>query len=267
VGDCAIAPLLRGLRSPNAGNAWVEFLDSYGAVLYHTARTHTSGEDAAADCYVHICEQLARNHFKRLLKFNPAGRSSFTTLLRVVARNLCFDWHRNQSGRHRPFKALNDLSPLELEIYRLRFTRGASQDETIQQIASEFPAVGADTVCAIEEQLQYSLNSRQRWILSMRQQRELSTSVAIAGEDGASAELDIPDPKPNQETVFLTDEQQKQLRRAVGALPADERLLLQLRFEHDLTLDEVARLCGLSDGQRVHRRVSAVLNKLRSVMR
>jgi len=42
--------------------------------------------------------------------------------------------------------------------------------------------------------------------------------------------------------------------------------MLQLRFEHDLSLDEAARLCGLGDGQRVHRKVTAVLKKLRSLM-
>lgn len=265
--DRAIAHLLQELRSPNAGNAWVEFLDSYGAVLYHTARVHTSSEDAAADCYVYICEQVAHNHFKRLLKFKPEGRASFTTWLRVVARNLCFDWHRRQSGRHSLFKVLNELSPLELAIYKLRFATGASQYETIQQIATTFPGVGPDAVSAVEERIQNSLSPRQRWILAMRQQPQLSTTVAVTGEDGDSVGLDVADPKPNQETVFLTREQQGQLRRALGSLPADERLLLQLRFEHDLALDEVAGLCGLGDGQRVHRRISAVLKKLRSVLR
>ncbi|PYX02812.1 MAG: hypothetical protein DMG85_20850 [Acidobacteria bacterium] len=117
VGDRAIALLLEGLHSSNACDAWVEFLESYGPVLYQTARAYTSNQDAAANCYVYMCDELARNRCRRLLKFNPKGRASFTTWLRVVARNLCFDWHRGQSGRHRPFKSFEDLSLLELEIY------------------------------------------------------------------------------------------------------------------------------------------------------
>jgi len=42
--------------------------------------------------------------------------------------------------------------------------------------------------------------------------------------------------------------------------------VLQFRFERDLSLEEVARLCGLGDGQRVHRKLTAVLKKLRSLM-
>ena len=264
--DCAIASVLQGLRSPDAGDAWVEFLGRYGPLLYHTALVHTANEDAAADCYVYICERLADNRFKRLLKFHSDGNASFATWLRVVARNLCFDWHRRYSGRHRPFKALGDLSPLELEIYKLRFAQGASQDETIQRVTKAFPRVAADEVFAIEERLHRSLNARQRWILSTRRQAQLS-AVAIAAEEAEPETLEVADPQPNQEMVFLTTEQQAHLRTLVASLPTEERLLLQLRFEQDLSLDEVARLSGLGDGQRAHRRIAALLKKLRFAMR
>lgn len=261
--DRGIALLIEALHSPNACDAWVEFLESYGPVLYQTARAYTSNKDATADCYVYICEQLANNRFRRLLKFNPKGPASFTTWLRVVARNLCFDWHRSWLGRSRPFKSLQDLSPLELEIYNCRFVRGVSQHETLQQIATSFPGVGLDQLSAVEERLQNFLSTRQRWILSLRTQSEFSTA---AGEQDELDLLDVADSQPDQETLLLTRQQHEQLRATVALLPADERLLLQLRFEHDLSLDEVARLCGLGDGQRVHRKLVAVLRKLRSIM-
>lgn len=265
--DCAIATLLDGLRSSNASDAWVEFLQSYGPVLYQAARTYTSSQDSAADCYVHVCEQLAQNRFRRLLKFNPKGRASFTTWLRVVARNLCFDWHRTQSGRHRPFKSLEGLSPLELDIYRWRFAQGASQHETLQQLGPRFPGISLDELCAVEGRLHNSLTSRQRWILSTRRQSEISTPIAVAGEEGDLEVLDVRDQQPDAETQLINLQERKKLQSSLASLPAEERLLLQLRFEHDLSLDEVARLCDLGDGQRVHRKLSAVLTKLRSLMR
>lgn len=265
--DRAIATILRELRSPNAGDAWLEFLDRYGAVLYHAALAHTANEDAAASCYVHVCEQLADNHFKRLLKFKPEGTASFTTWLRVVARNLCFDWHRSHFGRHRPFKALGDLSPVEREIYKLRFAQGASQAETIERVTKTFPALAYEEIFAIEERLHKSLNGRQRWVLSARRQTRSNATAMIATEEDDVERLEVADPQPNQELVFATAEQQSQLRKIVASLPPDERLLLQLRFEQELSLDEVAMLCGLGDGQRAHRRITAVLRKLRFAMR
>jgi RNA polymerase sigma factor (sigma-70 family) len=264
--DRAIACLLEDLQLPSACNAWMEFLESYGPVLYQAARTYTPSQDAAADCYVYICEQLAHNRFKRLLKFNPKGCASFTTWLRVVARNLCFDWHRSQSGRHRPFKSLEGLSALELEIYRWRFAHGASQHETLQQLAPQFPNVDLDELSAVEGRLQNSLSSRQRWILSTRRQSEIGTRVAVAGEEDEPCMPEVADSQPDQETLLVTQQQQEQLQKTLASLPADERLLLQLRFEHGLSLDEVARLSGLGDGQRVHRKLIAVLKKLRCLM-
>jgi RNA polymerase sigma factor (sigma-70 family) len=260
----AIAPILQGIRSADADKAWVEFLDLYGPILYHTALAHTANEDAAADCYVHICQRLADHRFKRLLKFNLEGKASFVTWLRVVGRNLCFDWHRIHSGRHRPFKALSDLSPVELEVYKLRFTQGVSEGETFEEIRKLFPAIAADELFAIEEKLEKSLTARQRWLLSSRRQPYLSSAVAVAGEEETDPiTIEPADSQPNQEIVFATAEQKAQLRRLLASLPPTERLLLQLRFEQELSLDEVARLCGLGDGQRAHRKITAVLKKLR----
>jgi RNA polymerase sigma factor (sigma-70 family) len=245
----------------------VEFLELYGPVLYHTALAHTSSEDAAADCYVHICERLADNHFRRLMKFHPEGNATFTTWLRVVARNLCFDWHRSHFGRHRPFKTLGDLSGVELEIYKLRFAQGASQAETVERVTRTFPALASQEIVAIEERLQRSLNARQRWVLSTRHQARLTATGVVATEELDDVEgFEVADPKPNQEMVFATAEQQSQLRKIVTSLPPFERLLLQLRFEQELSLDEIARLCALGDGQRAYRSIIAVLKKLRLAM-
>lgn len=264
--DPSVTAILQALRSRDAGDAWVEFLESYGPVLYQAARAYAANQDAATDCYVYICEQLAENRFRRLLKFNSNGQATFTTWLRVVARNLCFDWHRKQSGRQRPFKSLQDLSPLELEIYNWRFVRGASTNEMLERIVSMFPAVRPDELSAVEERLQSYLSSRQQWLLSRRRQPEANTALAIDTEEDGAA-LEVADPRPDQESQLATKQQLEQLRKGLTSLPADERLLIQLRFEQELTIDEVARLCGLGDGQRVLRKLAIILKKLRSMMR
>lgn len=260
--DRGIAALLDALRSSNPRDAWVGFLESYSPVLYQTARACTPDEDAAADCYLHICEQLARNGFRRLLKFKLEGRASFITWLRVVARNLCFDWHRSRSGRHRPFKSLQHLSQLELEVYNCRFNRGFSQEETLQQLESAFPGVNLSELAVIDGRLHSSLNSRQHWILSTRKQ----LAFAVVGGEGKEQSIDVADPRPDQETLIVGRQQQAQLEKCVASLPNHERLILQLRFGEDLSLAEIAHLTGLEDAQRVHRQIAAILKRLRAAM-
>jgi RNA polymerase sigma factor (sigma-70 family) len=265
VRDSGILPLFEALRSENPRDGWGEFLNVYSPVLYQTARASTSNDEDASDCYLHICEQLAKQNFRRLLRFDPEGKASFTTWLRVVARNLCFDWHRKRYGRRRPFKTLEALSPLELEVYHHRFLRRSSLEETLAHLEPVFPAVNLAQLANIEENLQRTLTPRQHWILSSRSS-ESDSSVALLSNDEEIGAIDVADRRPNPEEQAVEKHQFLKLRKVVAALPAEEALLLQLRFEQDLSLEEVARLSGLGDAQRVHRKLALVLKKLRSGM-
>ena len=263
-----VVPLLQALGSSNSrDDAWAEFLESYSSVLYRTARACTQDQDAAADCYLHICERLARDGCRRLRKFKAGGSASFTTWLRVVARNLCFDWHRSRFGRHRPFKAMQQLSPLELEVYNSRIVDRSSQQETLHRVKSRFPGLYITDLSEIEERLVGSLTSRQNWILGTVRRPEFGTTVAVLGEEDEPGIVDIADPTPNQEMQIADRERHARLQKAVDSLPARERLLLQLRFEQELSLEEIARLCGLDRAQSVHRTLASVLKKLHQAMK
>jgi RNA polymerase sigma factor (sigma-70 family) len=265
VRDSGIPPLFEALRSQSPQEGWIEFLNAYSPVLYQTARACSSNEEDAADCYLHICEQLGKNNFRRLLKFDPQGTASFTTWLRVVGRNICWDWRRKRWGRKRPFRILQDLSPLELEVYHHRFLRRSSPQETLARLGPRFPAVSLAQLATIEENLQRSLSPRQNWILNSRA-FEASSPVTLAGEDEEVGAIDVADPRPNQEEQILQEHQLWKLRKLIRALPGQEALLLQLRFEQDLSLEEIAKMCGLGDAQHVHRRLAGIFKKLRSAM-
>ena len=260
--DPGIAGLLKRLQSPDPLSAWQEFLHEYSPVCYQAARAFASTSDVAADCYLYVCEELARNNFRRLLKFKPDGPASFKTWLLVVARNLCFDWHRKRVGRPRPFKSLQSLSEFEFEVYVCRFERRLSPEQTLEHLRSADPNVGLAHVESAEQKIDRCLNSRQRWILSMRQ-AESSTSTVLLSEEGEELISQIPDIRADQEMLIADQEQHAQLMKSLSGLPAQERLLVQLRFEQDLSLDEIARIVGLGDAQRVHRQIGAVLQKLR----
>ena len=103
-------------------------------------------------------------------------------------------------------------------------------------------------------------------MLSMRQQPSSITSTALMSDENGDAVSQIPDARPDQETSLAKQEQHEQMMRCLDMLPKQERLLLQFRFEEDLSLEEIARISNLGDAQRVHRQIAAVLQKLRSSM-
>jgi DNA-directed RNA polymerase specialized sigma24 family protein len=55
--------LLAKLPSEEAQAGWEEILLQYGPALYQTARTLARDGDDVADCFVHICEQLAKDRY------------------------------------------------------------------------------------------------------------------------------------------------------------------------------------------------------------
>jgi RNA polymerase sigma factor (sigma-70 family) len=264
--DPDVVSLQNELRSAHAPMAWKLFLEEFSPVLYQVAQLYSNTEDDASDCFLYICEQLARNGFRRLLKFKPDGNASFITWLRVVARNLCFDWYRHQNGRPRTFSVVQRRSSLEADVYRCRFERGMSESETIERLRMNYPGLNLGEVVEIERQIQHTLTSRQRWILATRWQRATDGNVSVLNADEEDLPFEVADPRFDQEHALSEKQQHLQLQKHVARLSPGERLILQLRFEGGLSLEQIARLAHLGDAQRVHRRLSAVLKKLRAAI-
>jgi RNA polymerase sigma-70 factor (ECF subfamily) len=68
------------------------------------------------------------------------------------------------------------------------------------------------------------------------------------------------DPNPDPEARAILLEKRALMNMAVRRLPAEDRLLLRLRYEEDLTLDQIAKLMDLGNPQRVDRRIKHVLS-------
>lgn len=258
-----VAELQARFRGSHWQSAWQEFLTEYSPLLYHAAQTFTRDGEDASDCFVFLCEHLAKNGFRRLLRFNPQGTASLPTWLRVVARNLCLDWHRKVYGRTRPFKNVQRLSAMEIEVYRCRYEHNLTREEALRHLQTTWPGLNERQLLEIEERLEDSLNSLQRWILSSRNSAgTVSTGLPSEGEDEGQ-EPEAADLSANPETVVSQAEQRRQLRESLAALSEEDQLLLRLRFEDELSLDEISQTTGQGDAQRVHRRLGAILEKLR----
>ena len=61
-------------------------------------------------------------------------------------------------------------------------------------------------------------------------------------------------------------QEQRQLMDAMARLPAEQRLLLRLRYEQNLTLAEVARLTRQPDPFRTNRQIQSALKALGELM-
>ena len=257
--------LLRGLRSRRPQEAWEQFLQEYSGPILQVIHFHERDPDHVSDCFVFVCEQLIRNRFRRLCKFRTDGPATFPTWLRAVVRHLCIDWRRKEFGRYRIFQSVAKLSGFDQAVFRLLHEERASPEQSFLYLAPLFPGTTKERFIRSVERIQRVLTSRQRWLLSVR---STSTSPARAGqvEDELSLGQQIPASLPDPEVLAAWQEQRDALLRALSRLNERDRLLIRLRFEQDLTLEQVARIMKLGDPQSADRYARHVLEQLRQMM-
>lgn len=92
--------------------------------------------------------------------------------------------------------------------------------------------------------------------------RRLSDSVNVDVDPDL-----IADPgAPAADDRLIGSERNALLRKSVAALPARDRLLLNLRYEDELSASRIARVLGLPTPFHVYRQLNAILDKLRAAL-
>jgi RNA polymerase sigma factor (sigma-70 family) len=258
----AISELIRDLGSDDADPAWIQFLERYSPLLQQVILLSVPGEDTQADCFVFVCEQLAANQFRRLRKFRPQGSATFATWLRAVTRNLCLDWQRKVFGRWQPFTWIRSLTALEQQVFRRTYEELCTPEQTLALLAPSFPGVTAGMVEEAANRLGTRLSARERWLLSAREVH-LESLDAITDEGDGALRLQVRDFAADPERAAIEREHQASLQRVLAGLSKADQLLLRMRFEHGLTLQEIARIAGFKDAQSADRALRTLLERVR----
>lgn len=260
--DPFIASMLSALSSAERQSAWCAFLDRYSSLIYHVVRSFDRDPDRSGNSFLFICEQLSANDFRRLRKFDLAGRASFSTWLCAVVRNLCLDWHRKEHGRHRVFGSVARRSTLDQLLFEMVFRRGLSAEEAREELSRRGVEL---SFAAVEErigEIRRCLSSRQLWLLSSGQ----VVLNSIDGEEEGTYAVEPADPAPDPESLVALRETHQQVSAALASLTDSDRLLIRLRYQEGLTLQQVARLVGLKDAQTADRRLRDIIDYLRQAL-
>ena len=254
----AVAELLHRLSSPDAGPAWVEFLDRYAQLIMNTASQIEYEQDRINECFLYVCEKLNDDGFRRLLNFNTRGAAKFRTWLGTVVFNLCVDWHRQEFGRVRLLPAISALPAFDQSVYRLVIEQGLNKESCHQKLRIDFPDLSRESVANALSRIYSILTPRQRWQISVRKRgRRRSGPDPLQGR----VEL-LPDPGSGPEMEAQKQQELEALLQAISHLPANQRLLLHLRFQEGLSLKRIAKLAHLGDSNRAWRHIQAAITAL-----
>lgn len=257
--NSSAAELLRRLRSSDPGPAWVEFIDRYSRLIMNTANQFEYGTDRIDECFIYVCEKLNDHGFRRLLKFNPRGGANFSTWLATVVFNLCVDWHRKEFGRVTQLPAITALPSFDQLVYRIIVEQGVSKETCYQMLRSDMPELTRDMVQKSAGRVVAVLTPRQRWKISVRNRgRRRPHSL----NDDSNPFGQLVDPGASPEAAEQQRQELEALQQAMLRLDADQRLILQLRFQEGLSLKRIARLRNLGDSSRAWRHLQAAVNAL-----
>ena len=178
-------------------------------------------------------------------------RSSLWTYLATVIERISLDYCEDAWGRWRPSRHAERLGPSAVALERLVTRDGQTIEEAIEIVRTR------------HRDPQSHAELHRLWAeLPVRQ-------VKTALDERAAAELvstDTADATVEEQTRLADSERLKRaLEAAFADMPAQDRVVMALRFEQDLPLADIARIVGGSVAT-VHRRLERNLSHLRAIL-
>ena len=260
-----IQKILAELSTRRAENGWRAFLVTYSPMLMQVACQYEADKNRANDCFLFVCEKLSDDGFKRLLQFDIDRKARFSTWLKLVVSHLCVDWHRKVYGRQRPYRTITKLSAFDQLLYHFNTECGMNRLESFQALQLTYPGLTEDHFSESMGRIHASLSPKQRWQLSMRK-RETGSAVVIDAHGGQPTKTELVEKSPGPEKVTELTQTREKLAGALSQLSHQQRLLLRLRYQQDLSLKDVAELAGLGDLHKAKRQINQALAALSELL-
>lgn len=246
--------------------AWDALLDGYSGLILGILARYTRDQDVRMDAYVYVLEELQAQDFRRLRHYGNSAREhpcSFETWLKLVVRNLYFDWFRHLHGRKSLPKEIQKLPVLDQRMFKLVHWEGYSAQEAFEVLRTQHPELPFATYIQKLARVEGLLSPINRAKIRRDIERARGPISLDGEEDGppieARAEVKVRTPEDDA----LQAERRRALWKLVEALPAEDRLIVRLRFFEALTAKEIARAIGASDPMAIYRRIERICNGLR----
>ena len=199
------------------------------------------GEDFSSTVKLRLIE----NDYEILGRFE--GRSSLKTYLTAVVNRLYLDYQTQRFGKWRPSAEARRLGPVALRLEALLYRDGLSFEEARGVLQTDFQV--AESREALHE---LSLKLPRR----ISRRAGSSTEQELPATEGGHSSVERAERQILAERTFLV------LRKALGRLPARDRIVLRMHVEGGLSVADVARALG-EEQKALYRRRDAAFKQLR----
>lgn len=190
--------------------------------------------------------RLLDDDYAVLRKFQ--NRSSLKTYLAMVIERLSLDFCVERWGRWRPSAVAERLGPAAVLLERLTNRDGHTLEEATEIMQTNHAlALSPRQVRDIWEQLPARIRTQ-----------EVGEEAAASVSSNQTSESNVDDAQQRASINRL----ERTLQSALDAIPAQDRVVLALRFDQDLSMVEIATLTG-SSVPTLHRRLDRTIKDLR----
>ncbi len=207
-------------------------------------RRHLSAEQEDFAGFVRL--RLVEDDYAVLRKFQ--NRSSLRTYLSAVIGRMSLDFCVERWGRWRPSAVADRLGPVAVLLERLVTRDGHSLEEAMEIVrTSHATDLSQGQLHDIWEQLPARVKTTQVGE---------EAAATVSSQETADASVEDAERQVGIERLEQT------LRSAFAAIPDQDRVLLALRFDQDLSIAQIAGLTG-SSVPTLHRRLDRAVKDLR----
>jgi RNA polymerase sigma factor (sigma-70 family) len=195
-------------------------------VIAFTARRYHLNDTDAQEFHSHVLLKLVEDDYQVFKKWRR--QSNLRTYLTSVIQHQCLDFRTAQWGKWRPSAEARRLGPLAIDLERLITRDGFTFDQACEILRTNH------RVEATEAELEEIFTR-----LPMRTPRKWvdDSELATIPSNGVSAESAMVQAEAGEvRTRLLTA-----LKRVLATLEPQERLMLEWRFWHDMTVANISR--------------------------
>jgi RNA polymerase sigma factor (sigma-70 family) len=188
--------------------------------------------------------RLIENDYAILRNFE--GRCSFRAYILIVVQRMLVDYRNHLLGKWRPSAHARRMGEIAVEVEKKLYRDHTPFDEVVRLMCLTNPELTKDAI----ERLSEGLRARRR---------RVNEAVALV--------LDESPPTPDdrlrdRDRVQVTEQISAIIRRAISELPADDRVIVRLRFESQFTVAQISRALQI-DAKPIYRRIDRVLREWR----
>ncbi len=241
-------------------SAYRTLLDRYSSVLLRMIRRFFHDQDDVMDLYTVVCERMRAQDYRALRSFRRG--SDLLPWLSVVVANASRDRLRQKRVASIPRHVLARLDERTRLVYRHHVAGHLAPEDAADVITrGGVPCTALDVV----EELQ-RLHRLLRAGTQHRLLRHLDPREAVSLDALIERGLDQPDSAADLDDAISGASSLARLNAILATFTTDDRLIVSLRFEQELTVPEIADLVGAESPARIYTRLRTLLARLRRAL-